>query len=122
MGGGSGAGGGTVTSCDDEAVPAQDLHSSRCASLGFWPGSELLGGVNDFRGNLRVAVGGEMDVVASGDPFETGQSVFLSVRSVSDAVHDVDDFEVSDAVVVKCFDDGVSLPDVFGECVCGVGV
>ena len=63
-----------------------------------------------------------MDVVAGGDLFETGESIFLSVRSVPDAVHDVDDLEVGDAVVVKCFDDGVSLPDVFGECVCGVGV
>ena len=81
-------------------MPAQDLHSSRCASLGFWPGSELLGGVGDFRGNLRVAVRGKMDVVSGGDLFKTGESIFLSVRSVPDAVHNVDDFEVGDASAV----------------------
>ena len=62
--------------------------------MGFWPGGELLGGVGDFRGNLRVTVRGQMDIVAGGDLFETGESIFLSFRSVPDAVHDVDDFEV----------------------------
>ena len=61
-----------------------------------------------------------MDVVSGGDLFKTGESIFISVRSVPDAVHDVDDFEVGDTIAMKCFDDGVPLSNVLGDCVCRV--
>ena len=41
-----------------------------------------------------------MDIVAGSDLLETGESVLFSVRPVSDAVQDVDDFEVGDASAV----------------------
>ena len=61
-----------------------------------------------------------MHVVLVRDLLEAGKSVVVVIRSLSDAVHDVQHFMICDAGAVERFDYGVALSDVFCDCVCTV--
>ena len=82
-------------------MPAGDLYTSWRAPLHSWSGCQLLGGVKNSRGKLRVSCRGEVHVVLVRDLLETGEPVFFIVRSLSDAVQDVDDFVVCYAGAVE---------------------
>ena len=81
-------------------MPAGDFHPSWWAPWHSRSGCPLLGGVENTRSNLHVARWGEVHVVLVRDLLETGESVVIIVRSLSDAMQDVDDFVICDAGAV----------------------
>ena len=82
-------------------MPAGDLHSSGGSSLDSRSCCQLLGGVENSRGNFCIAFCREVDVVAVRDVLKAVEPVLLSVGSLSEAVHNVDDFVVCDASAVE---------------------
>ena len=86
-----------VPCCGDKSVPAGDLHPSGRSSLDPWSCCKLLCGVENPSSNFCVAFSGEVDIVAVRDLLQAGEPVLLGVWSLSETVHDVDDFVVGDA-------------------------
>ena len=90
-----------VPCCGDKSVPAGDLHPSGRSSLDPRSCCKLLCGVKNPCGNFCVAFSGEVDIVAVRDLLQAGEPVLLGVWSLSETVHDVDDFVVGDASCVE---------------------
>ena len=62
---------------------------------------QLLCGVENPCGVFCVTFSGEVDIVAVRDLLKAGEPVLLGVWSLSEAVHNVDDFVVCDASAVE---------------------
>ena len=62
---------------------------------------QLLRGVENLCGNFCVTFSGEVDIVAVRDLLKASEPVLLGVWSLSEAVHNVDDFVVCDARAIE---------------------
>ena len=82
-------------------MPAGDLHSSGGSSLDSRSCCQLLSGVENSCGNFCVAFCGEVDVVAVCDLLKADEPFLFGVWSLSEAVHNVDDFVICDASAVE---------------------
>ena len=82
-------------------MPAGDLHPSGRSSLDPWSCCKLLCCVKNPCSNLCVAFSGEVNIVAVRDLPQAGEPVLLGVWSLSETVHDVDDFVVRDARYIE---------------------
>ena len=82
-------------------MPAGNFNPSGSASLDSWSCCQLLGGGENSRSNPRVAVSCQVDVVTVREPLQTGKPVRLSVGSLPEALHDVDDLVVSYACAIE---------------------
>ena len=81
--------------------PCQPEISIPLDSLDSWSGCQSLGGIENSCGNPCIAFHGEVDVVVVRDLLKAGEPVLLSVGTLPEAVHDVDDFVVCDASAVE---------------------
>ena len=78
-------------------MPVGDLHPSGRSPLNSGSCCQLLCCVKDPCSNLRIPVRGEVDVVAVRDLPQASEPVFLGVWTLSETMHDVEDFVVCDA-------------------------
>ena len=82
-------------------MPAGDLYPSGRSSSDPWSCCKLLCSLENPCGDFCVAFSGEVDIVAVRDLLQAGEPVFLGVWSLSETVHDVDDFVVRDARCIE---------------------